>query len=104
MDAPSLLAGIAHLDEQIDTLQDQRDQLTYQLERLAERWYTEHPPAPQRASYRARKCCSAAHFTYASHTDTHVQFGTDCSWCGQNQAAGASVPRSWLDPALAAGD
>jgi hypothetical protein len=72
------VAHIADLDEQIQALQEARDEITYPLEQAALRYHTENPS-------RGSRSCSRCSFVFEITRDNKetVVFTTDCSWCGK---------------------
>jgi hypothetical protein len=73
------LAEIAHLDSQIDDLQEERDTHTDPLEKAAHAYHEAHPS-------RGQLDCSACRFTYEGtrNNGETVVFYTECNWCEQS--------------------
>jgi hypothetical protein len=78
-DLKEVLTKIGGLDEKIDSLQDDRDALTYPLEQAAMQYRRENGVSGILG-------CSRCYFVFAGtqNEDTVISFGTDCSWCGPN--------------------
>jgi hypothetical protein len=83
-DVPADIARIESLDEQIDGLRDQRDEVTYRLEKAAMVYHRAHPG-------KGKLGCSRCTFTYRDAADGTVRFTTDCSWCGPQDHYGINV-------------
>ncbi|MFF1701242.1 hypothetical protein [Streptomyces sp. NPDC058252] len=78
------IARIKGLDEQIDDLKDQREEVTYRLEKAAMVYHRSHPRE-------GKLDCSRCTFTYSAAADGKVEFTTDCSWCGPQDHYGIKI-------------
>jgi hypothetical protein len=91
---------ISTLDEQIDTLQDRRSDLTSRLEDLARIWHERYPLSRTTRSFEHRLSCTRCYFCYQGVKDGEVSFGTDCTYCGRNAGNGVTISVAWLNRAL----
>lgn len=97
----TMLADLQRLDEEIETLQDERQHITWELERLAHTWDKRYPKKPRE---RRRLCCTAGRFEFGGFKDgpdgAVLWFGTRCTWDGPNDAAGVEINAAWFERAL----
>lgn len=78
------IAKIEGLDEQIESLKDQRGEVTYRLEKAAMVYHRSHPRE-------GKLGCSRCTFTYRAAAEGEVEFITDCSWCGPQDHYGIKI-------------
>jgi hypothetical protein len=78
------ITRIEGLDDQIESLEEQRDEVTYRLEKAATVYHRAHPRE-------GKLGCSRCTFTYRAAADGKVEFTTDCSWCGPQDHYGIKV-------------
>jgi hypothetical protein len=95
-----VLGEITRLGHEIDELKIERSHLTGQLERLAGTWDKRYPQPMMTPSHQHRLVCSRCYFRYMDTTETHVRFGTDCTYCGRDAGMGVEIQRTWFERQL----
>lgn len=97
----AMLTDLQRLDKEIETLRDERQHITWELEKLALVWHKRYPEKPHD---RDRLCCTAGRFVFDDFVDAAdggvLRFGTRCTWDGPDAASGAVINAAWFERAL----
>lgn len=93
------VSSIQFLDGLLSDIQDQRADVALPLEQAAHDYDKANPVGS--TSFR-RRCCSRCRFVLRDVRENGqlLVFGTDCSWCGEDDASGMNLSLEALAPYL----